>query len=132
MIKSWCYNYRLTAAESDSRPDEMDRNSCEWAQLVVTENGMFAVTSDYGDYVYRWPWGGYSCNQGCFRKFLLGVGNDYLLSKIAKQTVLQINQTVREVKREIIRCRRHGNFTQDQARSEWELIHDVVDESDRE
>jgi len=49
-----------------------------WAIIVIdTSNGYFSTVSDYGNYSYIWS------SPGCeFRKFLCGLGVDYLRSKL--------------------------------------------------
>ena len=95
--------------------------NCEgWAVAFLDSIGCFAVLSDYGDYGHRWPQNGWG--PGGFRDFFLQCGDDYVLRKIAPRKCYDGDATFREVKRRICDLRRHGSWSRDRAREEWDLL----------
>lgn len=66
------------------------------AVLFLDEGGTFAAVSDFGTYGYVWPPVGRT--QG-MREFLLRVGDDYLLGKLAPQQVLDEAATCRAIRK---------------------------------
>lgn len=93
-IKAWKYVWRVTPEELQRRKDAglddddnhscASTNTCEWAILTLTEDGMFACVSDYGNYIYYWPAGHRAKGEG-IREFVLDVHYDYLLGKTCKK-----------------------------------------------
>lgn len=47
-------------------------------QIVLTEDGMFASVTDYGNLSYTWR----STGDNDFRRFILGLNTDYFASKM--------------------------------------------------
>jgi hypothetical protein len=130
-MKSWVYKYRVTEEQLASRPKN-DRfcdnsNTLEWAQLMIAENGMFAATSDYGSYVYHWKWSD-SFEGQTFREFLTGVGQHYLMDKVARRDWQDVEETAKRAKEKVLELRTlnqdryHGKWDKDKARQEWERI----------
>jgi hypothetical protein len=108
-----------------------DRKAGEgWAILFLDSIGCFTALSDWGNYGNRWQesgWGKYD-----FRKFVLEMGDDYLLNKITHgQDEYDADATLRSIKRDILEARRSGqqrlfhigefvrHGTAAWARSEW-------------
>lgn len=91
--KAWRYVWRITKEEYERRKlikdDHCAHNSMEWAILTLTEDGMFACVSDYGDFVYYW---GSHCRVPGqdFRVFVSQIEASYLLGKTRKRE--HINQ----------------------------------------
>lgn len=90
----------------------------EWAEIVLTSNGMFATVSDYGNYAYAWR------DTGCadFRDFIVQIHADYLCSKISPRREYDGEATIANVKREILDLRRRCSIDAVLARSEWDLL----------
>lgn len=85
-----------------------DRKAGEgWAILFLDSIGCFAALSDWGNYGNRWQdkgWGDYD-----FRKFVLEMGDDYLLNKITHGAdEYDADETARSIKQAILEARRSG------------------------
>lgn len=92
-----------------------------WAVFLLDSNGMLAVASDYGDYVYHWPRHGWGPED--FRRFLVGLDASYLIGKLSHgKRVPDAEATERNIRKEILQLRREKIMTKDRARSEWELV----------
>lgn len=134
--QSWCYGYKLSKEEAEQRERWEDQNWCEWAQMVITANGMMAITSDYGDYVYHWSWGGRNnCNDGDFREFVAGLSRSqsYLCEKFAGargRDEIQLEETKKYVRDHIMECYRDGGRWTKEAHAELALINAVEHEDD--
>lgn len=101
-----------------------------WAIIMLTSDGFFAAVSDFGNYAFRWTsWGWTSWGPRDFREFMLGIGDDYLLSKIASQ-VYDGAATESAIRRDILSERRKRNMDRERAREEWDLldVHDLSHE----
>lgn len=88
-----------------------------WAIIVIGSDGYFSTVSDYGNYAYRWT------NPGCeFRKFLVGVNAGYLIGKLhGRPDEYDGDETTKAIREEIVRRRRDGTWTREEAREEWNL-----------
>lgn len=100
-----------------------------WAEIVLVSTGMFAAVSDYGNYAFAWRAFGND-----IRVFLLGVEDDYFVSKIAPQREYDGDATCLNVKRAIceLRRERRGDFAISAARKEWDLLEEHGDLDTRE
>lgn len=84
--KFWVYSVgRPTEGE------DLEFRSMEWAKLVLSSKGAFALYSDYGEYIYHW---GYF--NGDFRENFVKFSSDYILSKIEGEK-LQWEPTVKDL-----------------------------------
>jgi len=90
----------------------------EWAEVVLTSNGMFATVSDYGNYAFAWR------DTGCedFRDFIVQMHADYLCSKIVPRREYDGEATIANVKATILELRRESRIDAALARSEWDLL----------
>lgn len=91
-----------------------------WAIVYMDSIGVFTCVSDWGDYGYRWPQAGWG--PGDFRKFFLQCYDEYILRKIARPDVYDGEATLRAVKERILEARRHGSWSRDRARREWDRL----------
>jgi len=100
-----------------------------WAIAFVDSVGCLAVLSDYGDYTYRWPSKGWGSID--FRRFLLGIGTDYLLRKLCgSEREYRGAETLEAIRGEILDRRREARrnpssriaLTWDEACHEWDLL----------
>lgn len=97
----------------------------QWlATVFVGADGVFSTVSDYGNYGYWWR------NPGCdIREFLWTTNADQLVSKLSPEWETDYDASEIEIKRCIIRLRREGRLTADEARDEWDLLSYVHDDS---
>lgn len=86
-----------------------------WAIVIMSSDGYFSAVSDFGNYCYKW-----SSFEGDFRKFLLDVESDYLLSKISRRSVFDEEKAQKNIRRAILEMRRTGGLTREEAREEWD------------
>jgi len=103
----------------------------EWAIVVLDDYGMFAVVSDYGNYIHHWNTGALPMP---FRSFVAkDLCNDtaYILGKfLGEPTQKDIQQTVKEMKRHIVQTRRNGGYEKDFARKEFNSVKHIATEMD--
>jgi hypothetical protein len=97
-----------------------------WAIITIDENGgLFNCHSDYGDYNYSWP------NHGrkSFKHFILELARDYhyLLGKVSKEDYFDYVKSRKSWQKAIIKARKDGDCTKEEARNAWEFI-DGLDE----
>jgi hypothetical protein len=87
-INAWRYDYHISKEEYERRKqnsnDHCAVNNCEWASLTLTQDGLFACVSDYGDFIYAW---GEHCRvKGQdFREFVSRIEASYLLGKTRRE-----------------------------------------------
>lgn len=127
-VKSWRYKFGPPySREHKVSRDEFSRH-LEWAVITIDEKGMFAATSDYGEYVFHWSgWGSKD-----IRLFLAGCCHDphYFMRKLAKEDYLNVKSTVKWVKEHILSNRREGHYNSKEARQEYNLISDCTNEEE--
>ncbi len=91
-----------------------------WGEIIISSSGMFAAVTDYGNYAYLWT------NHGCsdIREFVARLGNspDYLASKLEPIKKYDGPLTVRAIKNRILEGRRGGEYSQEFAKKEWDLL----------
>ena len=98
-----------------------------WLAVVfLGADGFFSTVSDYGNYGHWWG----STGRDDFRDFLCGTSADYLVGKFSPEWEMDPDASEIEVKKCIIRLRREGTLTADEARAEWELLSYVRDGDD--
>ncbi len=98
---------------------DMPPIQCEgWAVVVMCSDGYFSTVSDYGNYAFWWT----HHARDDFRKFILSADDDYVRRKLDPEKHYDGNTTLWIVKSAIIRLRREGEWTRDQAREEWDLL----------
>ncbi len=90
----------------------------EWARIWITDDGCISIVSDYGNFGY---WFG---SPGCeFRKFLTGCDDYYLSNKFRDGETEFDEQATRRAARDLVlRNRRDGSLTKEQAHDEWERV----------
>ena len=97
-----------------------------WGIFLLDSNGMLAVTSDFGNYVYHWPPQGWGPRG--FRQFVIECDDGYLSGKLGGGVrEYQGDTTLAVVKEYILSRRKLGSFLQEEAREEWDLLHDYKD-----
>ena len=98
------------------------KNMPWWAVFIITDDGMLFVQSDFGSYSHWWT----SMGQPV-REFLLSIDNSYLAGKLAlgrdDLRVLDVNQTINNLKQNIIEARRETVLDEAAAR---DLYDDIV------
>jgi hypothetical protein len=96
-----------------------------WGIFLLDSTGMFAAVTDYGNYAFKWT------HHGCddFREFVIDLKNspDYVLGKVSHGKEYQGQKTNENIKNEILRARREGYLSEDQAKEEWELVGDELE-----
>lgn len=99
-----------------------NQNHEGWAVFLLDSCGMLAVTSDFGNYAFHWPRNGWG--PGDFRSFLADVNASYLISKLSLGHDQQVypEETGRSIREAILRWRKTGSLTKEQARTELELL----------
>lgn len=92
----------------------------EWAEVLLTSSGMFAVVSDYGNYAYPWRHHG----ERDFREFVAGLAKDgdYVAGKFSRRDVYQGRETLTAIKRHIIEARRIGSLDAGEVREMWDEL----------
>ncbi len=70
---------------------------------------------------HRWNARGFS---GTFKNFLIENGNDhhYLLGKVARESVFDATETIRDMKRGVLTARKERDLTKGMARRLWNMI----------
>lgn len=97
-----------------------------WAIIVIGDDGFFSAVSDYGNYAFRWTAFGKS-----FKDFLIDAhkGWDYFASKLSS-TEYSSRKTYQAIKEHILEYRKNGTIGREEAREEWDLLHDSNDVRD--
>lgn len=99
----------------------------EWARIWLTDDGCFSTVSDYGNYGYWWGSPG-----GEIRRFLIGLGPDYVLTKLTSGKRDKINgqKSVKRIQEYILSHRRERDWSKERAREEWDLLQEHSDLDD--
>lgn len=75
-----------------------------WAEVVIGDNGFFAVVSDYGNYAFRWnDWGDKS-----FLDFFCGLEAEYVQRKLDPSKSFDVDKTVAACRRAIGQAYKHA------------------------
>lgn len=91
---------------------------CDYGGIfVLASDGYFSCITDWGNYAFRWT--GFGSRD--FRDFLIGLGTDYLLSKIADETY-DGTKSYHSIKDAILQLRRTRSWSAKQAREEMDLL----------
>lgn len=97
----------------------------EWAEIVMTSTGMFAATSDWGNYSYAWR------SIGCsdFREFMARMDHDpgYVMGKIALGDEYMPEETLAAVKKAILEATASSDIDRDTARACFDELADSYD-----
>ena len=79
------YTYNLTPAKTDE-----EYTSCMWAKFVFDcDNGTLNISSDAGDYSYRWGHNEYED----FMHLMSRVDKEYLLNKLSSRSVFLLEES---------------------------------------
>lgn len=108
----------------DISGDEHERFGRQWlGTFLVTDDGLVACNTDYGNYSYWWT------STGCadIREFLLKINTGYLLGKFAPKQEYDGATTEKEIKAYICSERRVRGLTKEEAAEEWERVRGSVD-----
>lgn len=68
-----------------------------WAKITVSEDGTVSIVSDYGNWGYVWSHHG----RESIKHFLVGIDSWYTWNKFSGKTVLNIKNTIKNMKKEI-------------------------------
>lgn len=95
--------------------------------FLVTHDGLVACNTDYGSYSYWWT------STGCedIREFLVEIDTGYLIGKFSPEREYSGDATKKNVCSTILRMRREGSLTKDEARKEFDRLvdHDLDSET---
>lgn len=100
----------------------------EWAHIVTDEDtGLFVAHGSYGTFANCWPPRGRS---GTLHEFLARLGFDYFMNKARPDDFQRFNfdATMKAVREDILRSRRAGDITKQQAADAWYDL-DMMDET---
>lgn len=86
--------------------------------FLITHDGLVACNTDYGSYSYWWM------STGCddIRAFLVKIDTGYLLGKFSPHDEYDGDATEKNVRRTILRMRREGSLTKEEARKEFDRL----------
>lgn len=99
-----------------------------WAKILITEDGRFHAISDYGNFAYWWT----SIGEGrTILEFVHGICDDpyYICQKLKPERVLIAAASFKALLEEVI-ARRKDDWSQEKARSAWDLIKYYAVEND--
>jgi hypothetical protein len=115
--------FQVTKAEAE-RYTIRAKEGFAWAIVTIAEDiGLLQVVSDYGSWSYCWGASGLGRR---FKEFLLGVGQDYLVRKFCGgEREYLPDETEKEIRREILRRRREGGLTREQAREARDAVEEA-------
>lgn len=106
--------------------DPKDR-SC-WAIALLTEDGIFSVISDFGNYAFKWS------HTGCkdFREFFVGLEPGYVQGKLGQgfKKEFQTEKTCQVIREQILQRRKEGELTKERAKNEMDLVKSLRNELD--
>lgn len=71
-------------------------NGEAWGTFILRSDGYFSAVTDFGNYAHRW----YHHGRDDFREFVLGVGPDYVVSKLTSQMYTQTVTTRRAAEKQ--------------------------------
>jgi hypothetical protein len=111
MIATWRYHLPSIKGEG-------------WAIIFMDSQGSFAALSDWGNVSNRWP---DESDERDFRDFIIGCDDDYLRRKFGHQFGQNREEydgeaTLASLKQYILRARRDGSWSKEEAADEWELL----------
>ncbi len=93
----------------------------EWAEVLITMEGFFAVVSSYGNWAYAWRDFGRGAD---FRAFLMQLNDGYIIGKLNGKhpDVYDGKRTLESVKQHICEYRRQESYDKERARALWEQL----------
>ncbi len=105
-MKTWHYSF------PNDKPGE------GWAHITLSENGMFAAVSDFGNYAFLWSHTG----KEDIREFFLDAKREwqYFAGKLKPEKVLNEAESWKRIKTELLERRRAGDVTREEAREAWD------------
>lgn len=89
----------------------------DYAIFTIDDTGMFNCQSSFGDYAYHWNAFGDN-----FKEFLCGIDSGYLFRKLCNEDYFDFNKYVEDSKKEILKLRKEGDLTKEQARELLEFF----------
>lgn len=101
------------------------RSGGEYADITIREwpgGGSIGIQSSFGSYANTWN----AIGKGPFRKFLCGLDMSYFFNKCLGNEYREFDceATVKEIKQDIIQCRRDGEVGKEDAREVWDSLPD--------
>lgn len=74
-----------------------------WGKFILDSTGYFSCVTDYGNYAFWWTHHG----EDDFRKFFVGIGEDYLMGKLAMgKREFDLESSLEKMRRQAIEARR--------------------------
>jgi hypothetical protein len=97
-----------------------------WGVFLLDSTGMFSAFTDFGNYVYKWT----HHESDDFREEVVSMAksHDYVLSKISHKDRIDNEATYNLIKAHLLSSRREDYLTRDEARKEWQLLHEAYEE----
>lgn len=97
-----------------------------WADITIrewTDGGAIDVQSDYGGYSYVWR----AIGTPTFREFLIGLDFSYFMEKARGPSYKEfdVDQTITNIRRNIIESRRTGHLMYEEARAFWDALDEI-------
>ncbi|MCC2473549.1 hypothetical protein LKL98_21245 [Bacillus pacificus] len=95
-----------------------------WGVFLLDQSGVFTAVTDFGNFAH---WFSLRENES-IGEFLLSRRPDQILCKIANEDVVDIKETIKYIKENLLNDRREGRFTEAYARAEWKLIEELQED----
>lgn len=92
-----------------------------WGIVLFDNTGVFSAVTDFGNFAY---WFSLRENES-MEEFLISRRPDQILCKIAREDKIDVEETIKYIKEELLRNRRAERFTEEAAREEWKLIEEL-------
>lgn len=96
-----------------------------WGIFLLDSTGMFSCVTDYGNYAFKWTHHGMSD----FREFFVSDSFDYYIKKLylnnGGQLEFQSEETIENIKKNIIHSRLNDYMSEETARREWDLLDSI-------
>lgn len=115
MAKASAFRYSIPSVDGEG-----------WGIFLLDRSGIFTAVTDFGNFAY---WFSLRENESV-EEFLLSTRPDQILCKIANQDVVDIEETIKYIKENLLYDRREGRFTEADARKEWKLIEELQEDLD--
>lgn len=110
MAKASAFRYSVPSVDGEG-----------WGVFLLDRSGIFTAVTDFGNFAY---WFSLRENESV-EEFLLSTRPDQILCKIANEDVVDIEETIKYIKENLLYDRREGRFTEADARAEWKLIEEL-------
>lgn len=123
-------NIDYTVKKSTARVYKLRfKNGFGWADITIDEwagGGTFSAVSDYGNFSYMWG----SIGDVTLREFVSNIDYGYFMNKAHPSGGVRFSaeKSCNNMKESILRYRRDGELTAQEAREAWETIENIKDD----